>query len=149
MFCRGERKAAGEHGEPCEQVFAPRVEQVVAPLDRGAQRALALGRVARTTCQQRESRVEALEQELGSEEPRPRRRELDRERKPVQAAADRLDGGVRCELSPDRASSFDEESRGITRRERLEPILPLAREAQRRPAGDEHAETARGREEHC
>ncbi len=119
------------------------VEQVVAPLDRGAQRALALGGVTRAARQQRERRVEALEEPLGSEKLRTRGGELDRERESVEPAADRLDGRVGRELPPDRTGPLDEERGRIARGERLQPVLPLARHVQRRPARDEHAETTR------
>ena len=142
-----EREAAAKTESRAKSSWTARIEQVVAPLDRRAQRALALGRVARAARQERESRVEALEEPLGSEELRPRGRELDREREAVEAAADRLDRGVGCELAPDGTRPLDEERRRLARRERLEPILPLARHVQRRPARDEHAQPARGRED--
>ena len=72
-----EREAAGEDGEAREELAARGVEEVVAPLDRRAQRALALGRVARAARQQRERRVEALEQRArarGASSARPRAR---------------------------------------------------------------------------
>jgi hypothetical protein len=56
------------------------LEQVVAPFDRCAQRPLALGRVARTTRQEIERRVEPFEEPLGREQLHPRRGQLDRER---------------------------------------------------------------------
>ena len=37
----GERAAAGEHGQPGEQALLVRLEEVVRPLDRRAQRLLA------------------------------------------------------------------------------------------------------------
>lgn len=85
--------------------------------------------VARAAGQERESRVEPLEEPLGSEQHRARRGELDRERETVKTAADRLDGGVGCELSPDRTRPLHEERSRGARRERFQPILPLGRHA--------------------
>ena len=61
-----EREAPGEDREPLKELLGRSLEQVVAPLDRRAQRALALGSVTRAACQQRESRVEPLEQQSGA-----------------------------------------------------------------------------------
>ena len=124
-----------------------RIEQVVAPLDRRAQRALALGHIARAAGQERENRVEALEEQLGREELRPGGGELDREREAVEAAADRLDRRVGCELPPDGTRTLDEERRSVVGRQRLEPVLPLARDVQRRPARGEHAHPGAGAED--
>ena len=43
----GEGPAAGEHRQSCEQLLLFGGEELVAPVDRRLQRALALGRVAR------------------------------------------------------------------------------------------------------
>ena len=90
--------------------FARRVEEVVAPLDRRAQRALTLGRVTRAAREERESRVEALEEPFWTEKLRASRCELDRERQPVESAADRVDRGIAHDLPPDCARALDEEA---------------------------------------
>ena len=87
-----ERPAADEDREPREQPLLVLGEQRVAPVDRRAQRLLARRRVARAAAEHVEA-AEAREQRVRREELRPRRRELDREREPVEARADLGDGG--------------------------------------------------------
>ena len=70
---------------------AVRVEQVVAPADRGAQRPLAVGRVARAGAEQVEPAPEAVEDLARGEDLDARRRELDRQRQAVEPAADLRD----------------------------------------------------------
>ena len=100
-----------------KSVAGGRVEQVVAPFDRRAQRPLALGRVAGTARQDGERRVEPLEKPLGREQLRPRRGELDGEREAVEAAADLLHRRVGSDLAPDRPGALDEERGGLLLRE--------------------------------
>jgi hypothetical protein len=88
---RVQREPAGEEGEPCEELPLRVVEQVVAPLDRGLERPLALRRVARAGGQERKSAVEAGKQRGRAEELRARGRELDRERQAVEPSADLRD----------------------------------------------------------
>ena len=57
-FGRLEAEAAREHAEPLQQQLLARVEQVVRPVDRGAQRLVALDRGARPTAEQPEPLVE-------------------------------------------------------------------------------------------
>src|SRR5207245_7925548 len=54
-----ERPATGEHGETSEQTPLLHVEQFVAPLDRGAERALPCGRVASSAGQHGKAPTEA------------------------------------------------------------------------------------------
>ena len=138
-----EREAAGEDGEAGEQLLRLLREQVVAPLDRRAERPLAFRRVARAAGEQRQRALQAREQRLRREQLRPRGGELQRERQTVEPPADRIHRRVRLERAADRAGSFDEERHRLVRRERVERILALAREAQRRAARDEDAELAR------
>ena len=73
--------------EPREQAPLVGVEQVVAPVDRAAQRPLALRQVAGAAGQQRRGGRRAAAQHRGRrEQPDPRRRELDRERQAVEPA---------------------------------------------------------------
>ena len=58
---RLERRAADEDREIEEGCLFPLVEQRVAPLDRGGERALALGQVARAPREERQALAEALE----------------------------------------------------------------------------------------
>ena len=75
------------------------VEERVAPVDRGAQRLLPLGNVARAGREHVEGVVEPLEQRLRGQEPQPGGGELERERQAVQAPADRRDGRRRSRAS--------------------------------------------------
>ena len=74
-----------------EQPLLLPVQQLVAPLDSGAQRPLPLRRIARTAGQERERQLEPLQELLRAEQADPRRRELERERETVETAADRGD----------------------------------------------------------
>ncbi len=143
----GERGAAREDGESGEELLACRVEEVVAPLDRRAERALALRRVAGAAGQQGKSRVEALEEGVHAEQLRARRRQLDRQGKPVEPKADGFHRRIGRELLPDRSRALHEQRRSITCRERLEPELSLAGHAQGRTTRHENPQRARRREE--
>jgi hypothetical protein len=55
---RAEREAAGEHRQPLEELLLVRPEQLVAPLDRRAQRALACRGVARLAGEERQAPLE-------------------------------------------------------------------------------------------
>jgi hypothetical protein len=61
LLRRLERPAAREDAEPREQTLLLLAQQVVAPLDRRAQRALPFGRVAGAAGQHRQSPVEPCE----------------------------------------------------------------------------------------
>ena len=82
-----EREAAGEHARArANSRLASGVEQVVAPADRGAQRLLALRRVARAAAEQVEpARRGGRGSSGGREDLDPRGGELDRQREPVEA----------------------------------------------------------------
>ena len=87
-----EREAADEDAELGEQPLRRRVEQVVAPADRGAQRLLALrARRAGRTTSRSSRRVEAVEDLGGGEDLDPGGGELDRQRQPVEPRADLRD----------------------------------------------------------
>ena len=86
-----EGEGAAKDREAAEGGLGVRVEEVVAPLDRRAQRSLPFRQIDRAARQQRQRLVEALQQGGGREELHPRRGELDREREVVQAPADRSD----------------------------------------------------------
>ena len=85
-------EAAGERGQPPQEPPLALAQQVVAPGDRAAQRLLALGQVARSRGQHAELLLEAAQDRVGRQELRPGRRQLDRERHPVEPGADRGDG---------------------------------------------------------
>ena len=73
-------------------------EQVVAPVDRRAQRLLAGRQVARPGAEEVEALLEPGEQRLGREQLRASGRELDRERQAVEADADLGDAPARSRL---------------------------------------------------
>ncbi len=83
-----EGEATREDAEPVEHSALGFAEQVVGPVDRGTQGVVALHRGASTTRQQPEPFVEAG-RDVGRLHRRdPRRRELERQRDPVEALTD-------------------------------------------------------------
>ena len=83
---RREIAPGGEDRQPIEQPLPAVVEQVVAPGDRAAKRLLAFGQVARTGRQDIELVIEPDQDRVGAEQLDAGRRELDRERHPVEPA---------------------------------------------------------------
>jgi hypothetical protein len=110
----------------------------VAPLDRRAQRALARRGVARGARKERQAPVEPGKQLFRIEQREARRRELDRERKPVEPAADLADCLRRAERGSDRAPALDEEDLGVGVAKRLNRVAPLRLDMERLAARDEH-----------
>ncbi len=87
---------SGEGREPHEQTLLRRLEEVVAPVDCRAERALALWCVSCSSPEQQQSVVEPLEQGRGGQGADAGGGELDRKRQPVERGADVGDGpGVR------------------------------------------------------
>ena len=88
-------RAAGEHREPREAALLVVAEQLVAPVDSGAQRLLARGCVARARARRAERGIEAVGDLGRRQQSAAGGRELDRQRQPVDAPADLRDrGGV-------------------------------------------------------
>ena len=83
-----DRPAAGEDREPREERLLGAGEQTVAPVERGAERLLALRQVAGAFGEQLERRCRAGEQSRPARAAGPGGGELDRERQPVEPAAD-------------------------------------------------------------
>ena len=151
-----ERAPAGEDAEAGEERLLGRLEQVVAPLDRVPQRALALGQVAGAAGQQVEPLLEPAQDRLRVEQLHARGRQLDRQRQTVEPAADRGDGllvlGRELEAGLDRLRTIEEElhrgnvgerhvpARQIERRDRK---LVLLAKMQRRLARHEHLHRGR------
>ncbi len=153
-----ERPPAAEDRHTAKQGRGRRIKELVAPLDGGAQRLLALGSVPRPAGQQAQAMVEAQADRLRGEHAQPRRRELDRQGEPVEGRADfgdRIDVvGGQPEVGVDALSAFDEQPHGVTgaprqgvgprfgvrERERAEAVFRLTTDAQRRAAGGEHAD---------
>ena len=117
------RKTASRAKSCCSSA----VEQVVAPLDRRAQRPLALGQVAGAAGEQRQPLVEPLEELLGRERLDARGGELEREREVVEAAADLGDGLVGLEVGLDRARPREEEADRLLVRRAAAPGTPARR----------------------
>ena len=123
------------------------LEQLVAPVDRSAQRPVALREVARPAREQAHPVGEPLEQLLGSERAHPCRRQLDGEREAVEGGAELGDGAVGCELGSDRRGPLGEERHGGLGAQAPEPELALAADAQRDPARGQDLQAGRGGEQ--
>ena len=126
---------AAEHRQPIEQVARAVVEQVVAPGDRAAERLLSLRQVPRPARQRGEVVVEARVDLVRRQQLDPGRRELDRQRHPVEARGDPGDRRrVRVrdrEPRLDRGRPRDEQAHRLELVERVEvEFAQLAREVQ-------------------
>ena len=143
-----EREAAGEDAELGEQPLRRRVEQVVAPVDRAAQRLLAARDVARAGAEEVEPAREAVEDRGGGEDLAAGGGELDRQRQAVEARADLLDQPlvVLAEREPrvdGAGAALEQRDRGLGG-ERAERQLVLGREPQRGAARDHDLRARRG-----
>src|SRR5205085_1597081 len=103
-----ERAAFDKDTQAREQTLLLVVEEVVRPLDRGAQRPLAQLRVP-ASAEKIESRAETVEQLRRRQHRRARRRELERERQVVEAFAEVVHELVGLEVRSKRAGACDEE----------------------------------------
>ena len=119
----GKRAPSGEDGHAPEQALLRLREERVAPVDRGAQRLLPLGNVARSGREHLEGVIETLQQRLRRQEPQPGGGELESKRQSVQAPADRRDGFAvlrrQLERAPGRLRALDEERDRRIRDERV------------------------------
>jgi hypothetical protein len=123
-----ERASASEDGQASEEPLLLVQEEVVAPLDRRPQRALALGRIAGATGQERQALVEALEHLGRGHRLYACSRELERERQIVEAGADLGDSFVGVEVRSHCPRSRQEEADALLVDERGNRVLLLARE---------------------
>ena len=155
---RVQRPSAGEDGEPAQQPLLRRLQQLVAPVDRAAQRLLTGGQIPRTAAQEREPASEPSQDRLRTEDACPCGSELDRQWQAVQAGhdlGDRRHGFVGDrEVRAHRHRPLDEQLHRLVARKRLEARqagrirdaqwwdgkLALALEVQDGAAGDEHVE---------
>ena len=85
------QRPAGEDRQAAQQALLPLGQQVMAPVDRRAQRALARRRSPATVGQQPEAVVHAGQDLLNSQHPDPGGRQLDGQRNAVQRPAERGD----------------------------------------------------------
>jgi hypothetical protein len=115
----------------------------MAPRDRASQRSLPLRQVTGTAGEQLEPALEPAEQRPDGEELHPHGRELDRERKAIEPAADLRDCLVRFEVRPDGPRPLEEELHRIRLRQRAERKLVLGGEMEASAAGREHLQAWR------
>jgi hypothetical protein len=101
------------------------------------------GRVAQPRGKERQPPVEPYQQLVRLQERNTRRRELDRQRQPVEPAADLADRRRRAETGGDRAGAFDEESRSVIGGQWFHRVPLLGFDVQRLAAGDEHHRVGR------
>ena len=105
-----------EDREDLEQRSFVVSQQLIAPGDRVAQRPLPVGQVAGPAAEDIESATQAIAKLGGREQPKPRGRELDRERQPVEPRADLADDGSRfvieSEARPRLTAALHEERDG-------------------------------------
>src|SRR6266542_1330207 len=83
LLRRFERAAAREDGKPREQALFSGRQQLVAPLDRSGESALALGQVSGSAGQERQALLEALQDLRGGECLNARGRQFERERQVI------------------------------------------------------------------
>ena len=122
------------------------LEQLVRPLDRGAERLLAHLRVAAAT-QEVETVAEAFEQLLGRQERRAGGGELERERQVVEACAEVVEQLVRLEVRLRRPRPRHEEPPRLRPLEHRHRVDVLALHAQPLPARHEHIGMRASRED--
>ncbi len=144
-----ERAAAGEDGQPGEDVLLARRQQVMAPGDRRAQRALPLRRRARAPREQRQPLFESLEQDGRRESLHTSSGEFDRERQAIEAPADLGDLAVRDKVGADSQGTLHEEFDRFSLWQRIDGDLPLAVDVQRLAARDEHRQVRTGSDRLC
>ena len=119
LLGRLEREPTGEHGEATVKDALLTGEQVVAPVDRGAQRLLAGQRGATTGAEHVEALAQARGDLIERQRGRASRGELDRQRHAVQTPADLLHGagGVRgIEARPRSGGALAEQPLGLGQR---------------------------------
>ena len=141
---RGERERTREDREPGQQRLLRFGKQVVRPVERGAQGPVALDARPSAPGQQAEHVVEAIGDLGRTQRAGPGRRQLDRQRNAVEAAADPGDGlgvsggvedGARL-LGPQ-----DEQLHGgtvVVHAQRRSPTRSLALDVERLPRGGQH-----------
>jgi hypothetical protein len=127
-----ERAAAGEHREASEQPLLVRIEQVVRPRNRRAERLLARVGVAASP-KEVQPLGEAVEDLLRREDLRPGSRELERERHAVETAAE-----LRDRAAPPQPGTEAEQLDRVRLGEREHFVLDLAAHAKELPRRHEH-----------
>jgi hypothetical protein len=134
--------AAGQDPERGEHPPRLRRQQLLAPADRAAERALARRRIAATADEERERLVEPADELRGRVSAHARGRQLDRQREAIQTAAELGDGTVVDEGGIDRERTVDEQRDRVVGCERWHLEHPLTAGLERHPARGEHGDTA-------
>jgi hypothetical protein len=158
-------EAADEDREAAEERPLLGCQEVVAPSDGVAHRLETGGQVARAAGQEREATLQPRDERCRREDARPRRRQLDRQRQPVEAPAEGGDGGGvgigQREGRIGGAGTLDEERDRRSLRQDVETgpclvgrqwegrdgVLLLAGEAEPRPARRQDVQGGAGGEE--
>ena len=136
-------RAATEDRQQLEEPLLGGAQELVAPLDRRAQRLLPLGQIAGAAAEVLEAAAESIPERLRREEVQARGGELDRQRQPVEPATDLGHGGgvvVReAEVGPDAARPLHEQLDGLELVELVRRRLTMGlrdRQRQRRHRDD-------------
>ena len=140
---RVEREPAREDAEAVEQPALVGGQQVVAPGDRRAERALSLGGVATSAGQDGQGALESGEQLVGRQEARPGRGQFDGERQAVEPAADLAHRRFRFGAE----GPFAEQLDGVGRRQRQDGEFAFAIDPQRRARRHQQPQVRAGRDE--
>lgn len=153
---RGERRTpgrpSGEHGHPPREIPLLLVEQLPAPLDDRAQRAVPgrLGAVAAR--QQPEAVAQAVGELVHGERAQPGRGEFDRQRQPVEGLADPVNGlhaRVEIGIGPYGGRPVHEQTRRGSGREWRHRAQRLTGDTERLPARGEDAQPGTRAEQHA
>jgi hypothetical protein len=145
-----QREQAREHRQPAEHPPLPLIQQLVTPLHRGRQRPLPPGRQPVPARQQREPVFQAVQQLRHAQRLHPRRRQLNRQRHPIQPRHQppHHRGGLPVQREPriSPASPVREQRHRLRpvlvrltistgQRQRRQPVPDLPGHRQRLPAG--------------
>ena len=154
-----ERKAAGEHPEAPEHDPLVDRQQLVAPVECGAQCLVLAQRHARAAGQHPEALAQVLAQAVDAKHRHARGGQFERQRQPIEPPADVDDrlaiGGLHGEVRDQCANTLQEQlhgtvgrdvriRRGVRNGQRLEPVDVLAGNLEQLLAGGEHAHARRG-----
>jgi hypothetical protein len=119
-----QREAAREDTQSLQEALLGLVEQVVGPVDRRAQRLVAFDRPTTTAAEHPEAVIQTRRELARGQGHDSRRRELDRKGDSVEASAHLRDRVrvrmVESEVLTRRAGALDEQTHGVTARDRLD-----------------------------
>ena len=119
-FGRVEREASDEHGDATEQPLLGRVEEIVAPADRGGERPLPRRHVPRSADEQGQRVFQAFQEHRWRQHPQAGRGELEGQGQPIEANADLGNGGGvlggQRQLRAHARAALDEQPHGLVGR---------------------------------